>query len=62
MATNQAAPKAAQISPEGIDAMIIQLRSAMKFMDGIPEKVKETGTAFCEALDEWSEDLKKRGK
>lgn len=62
MATNQQAPKAAQISPEGIDAMIIQLRSAMKFMDGIPEKVKKTGTDFCEALDEWSEDLKKRGK
>lgn len=54
-------PKEPKISPEGIDAMIIQLRSGIKFMSGIPEYVKKSGEQFCEDLDKWSDELKKGG-
>jgi hypothetical protein len=49
---------ATNMSPEAIDATLIQLRTALKFMEGIPKRVKSAGHEFCEALDEWSTALK----
>jgi len=46
------------MSPEAIDATLIQLRTALKFMEGIPKRVKSAGHEFCEALDEWSDAMK----
>lgn len=46
------------MSPEAIDATLIQLRTGLKFMEGIPKRVRNAGNEFCEALDEWSTALK----
>ncbi len=51
-------PDLKNMSPEAIDAMLIQLRSGLKFMEGIPKRVRNAGNEFCEALDEWSTALK----
>lgn len=48
-----------KIDPAHIDAMLIQLRTGMKVMPGIPEDVLKSGTEFCNALDRWSDKLKK---
>jgi len=48
------------LTPDMIDATVIQLRSVMECAAGIPEKVKTSGTQFLNDLDEWSEELKKK--
>ena len=47
-----------QLTPDVIDAAVIQLRTLLQTADGIPEPVKESGTKFVNDLDSWSEDLK----
>lgn len=51
-----------KMSPAMIDAAVIQLRSLFDTSDDVPEKVKSTGSDFVNALDEWSEQMKKEGK
>lgn len=47
-----------QLSPEMIDAAVIQLRGLMENAEGIPENVRESGKKFVDDLDAWSESLK----
>jgi hypothetical protein len=46
------------ITPDMIDGVVITLRQAFTTAEGVPDKVKDTGKAFLEALDEYSEQLK----
>jgi hypothetical protein len=50
------------LTPEMIDATVMQLRTVMEHAEGIPDKVKESGKQFLNDLDEWSEQLKKEKK
>lgn len=46
------------LSPEMIDAAVIQLRMLMENGENIPADVKATGTKFLDALDAWSSKMK----
>lgn len=54
--------KAMKLTPEMIDAAVIQLRGLFDVSEDIPEKVKSTGTNFLDSLDEWSESMKAQQK
>lgn len=58
----QAIPQQPQpsMTPEAIDGAIIQLNSMLDMMPGIPADVRESGKAFTQKLDDWSERLKKQ--
>lgn len=60
MSTNpqQAVQSAQTMTPEAIDAAIIQLESLLETMPGIPRSVTESGKEFVSALGTWSGDLK----
>lgn len=47
-------------TPEMIDAVVIQLRAVFEHADNVPDKVKASGKAFLDDLDEWSEEMKKK--
>jgi hypothetical protein len=47
------------MSPEMIDAAIIQLNTMIEVMPGIPDDVRATGKDFTTALDRWSEQKKR---
>lgn len=51
-----------KLTPEMIDAAVIQLRGLFDVSEDIPEKVKSTGTNFLDSLDEWSESMKAQQK
>ena len=51
-------PPAGTMSPEVIDAAIIQLNTMLDTVAEIPGYVKESGKAFTAALDKWSEEKK----
>ena len=46
------------LSPEMIDAAVIQLRMLMENGENIPEEVKATGAKFLDSLDAWSGKMK----
>lgn len=46
------------LTPEMIDAAVIQLRSIFTHGENIPEDVRESGKAFLDKLDNWSERMK----
>jgi len=48
-----------EYTPEMIDALAIQLRSALQLSENIPDNVRDAATKFTDALDVWSEDLQK---
>jgi uncharacterized protein (UPF0147 family) len=47
-----------KITPEMIDAATIQLRTLFTTDESIPQNVRDKGTAFVDALDAWSEEMK----
>jgi hypothetical protein len=47
------------LTPEMIDAAVIQLRTLFEHNETIPEKVRNSGKTFIDDLDEWSESMKK---
>ena len=55
-------PQQPSMTPEAIDAAIIQLDSMLNIMPGIPEDVKAKGNAFTKSLDDWSNRLKEQRK
>lgn len=48
------------LTPEMIDAAVIQLRAIFEHADNIPADVREKGGEFLNALDAWSEEMKKK--
>jgi hypothetical protein len=48
----------ANLTPEMIDAAVIQLRMVMEHAEGIPDKVRASGTEFVNDLDNWSTEMK----
>ena len=46
------------LTPEMIDAAVIQLRAIFEHADNIPKDVKEAGKNFIDKLDAWSERMK----
>lgn len=54
--------KGMTLSPEMIDAAVIQLSGLMESDDSIPQEVRDTGKAFVGALDKWSEKMKQEKK
>lgn len=50
----------ANLTPEMIDAAVIQLRMVMEHAEGVPEKVRASGKTFVDDLDEWSSEMKKK--
>jgi hypothetical protein len=48
-----------KLSPEMIDAAVIQLRTVFEHNEEVPADVKEAGTIFLDKLDAWSERMKK---
>jgi len=48
-----------KLSPEMIDAAVIQLRGLFETNPDVPEKVKSTGTIFLDSLDEWAESMRR---
>jgi len=49
-----------KLTPEMIDAVVIQLRSVMQYNEDIPEDVRESGKVFLDKLDAWSERMKSK--
>ena len=49
--------KLPKLTPDLIDAAVIQLRSVFLTDDSIPTYVKESGTIFVDNLDKWSEEM-----
>ena len=47
------------LTPEMIDAAVIQLRGIFATAENIPDYVKEDGEKFLSSLDRWSEEKKK---
>jgi hypothetical protein len=47
------------LSPEMIDAAVIQLRAIFEHAENIPANVRDSGKIFLDALDTWSEEMKK---
>ena len=47
-----------KLTPEMIDAAVIQLRMIFEHGEDIPPKVRDTGKTFLDSLDEWSTGLK----
>jgi hypothetical protein len=47
-----------ELTPEMIDAAVIQLRGIFDTAENIPDDVKEAGKTFLDKLDAWSEQLK----
>jgi hypothetical protein len=47
-----------KMSPQMIDAAVIQLKSVLETAEDVPQEVRETGTKFVDALDKWSESMK----
>ena len=50
------------LTPEMIDAAVIQLRMIFEHGENIPPEVRDTGKTFLDALDAWSERLKKQAE
>lgn len=48
-----------KISPEIIDAAVIQLRTVFEHNEEVPADVRESGKTFLDKLDAWSERMKK---
>jgi hypothetical protein len=48
-----------QLTPEMIDSLVMQLKMAMQHADHLPPDVQETGKEFLNALDRWSDRLRK---
>lgn len=48
-----------KISPEMIDAAVIQLRTVFELNEEVPADVRESGKNFLDKLDAWSERMKK---
>ena len=48
-----------QMTPEMIDAAVMQLKMLFENSETIPGKVRDKGKEFIDALDEWSESMKK---
>jgi hypothetical protein len=46
------------LTPAMIDSMVIQLRTLFEHDETIPEDVRESGNAFLDKLDAWSERMK----
>jgi hypothetical protein len=51
-----------ELTPEVIDAMVMQLKAVFEHSTGIPEKVKNSGLQFVADCDEWSDEMKKARK
>jgi hypothetical protein len=49
-----------QLTPEMIDALVMQLKQAITLAEHLPPKVQQTGQEFLAALDEWSDQLRKK--
>jgi hypothetical protein len=47
-----------ELTPEMIDAAVIQLRTLFQTAENIPEEVAEAGKIFVDKLDAWSERMK----
>ena len=47
------------MTPEVIDAATIQLKMMFEHVEGIPPEVRDAGKTFVDALEAWSERLKK---
>jgi hypothetical protein len=50
------------LTPEMIDAAVIQLRAIFDHAENIPADVKESGSTFLDKLDAWSERMKAEKK
>jgi hypothetical protein len=50
------------LTPEMIDAAVIQLRTIFEHAENIPEDVRESGKNFLDKLDAWSERMKAEKK
>lgn len=48
-----------ELTPEIIDAAVIQLKMIFEHAEGIPPEVRDSGKIFVDNLDAWSERLKK---
>ena len=51
-------PKGMQLTPEMIDAAVIQLSGAIDGFPGAPDYVKTDATQFLKSLDKWSTEMK----
>lgn len=47
------------LTPEMIDAAVIQLRAIFEHGENIPPEVRDSGKVFLDNLDAWSERLKR---
>ena len=47
------------LTPEMIDAAVIQLRMIFEHGENIPANVRDKGKIFLDSLDAWSEQMKK---
>jgi hypothetical protein len=47
------------LTPEMIDAAVIQLRMVFEHAENVPGDVRDAGKIFLDTLDAWSERLKK---
>ena len=47
-----------KLTPEMIDAAVIQLRMIFENSEDVPQKVRESGKIFVDDLDAWSEQMK----
>lgn len=50
------------LTPEMIDAAVIQLRMLFEHGENIPSEVRDSGKTFLDALDTWSERMKAAAK
>jgi len=51
-----------KLTPEMIDALVIQLRTAFEYGEGIPDNIRASGKVFLDDLDAYSEELKKKAQ
>ena len=47
-----------ELTPEMIDAAVIQLRAIFEHAENIPGDVRDSGSTFLDKLDAWSERMK----
>lgn len=50
-----------KLSPEMIDAAVIQLRTIFEHAEDIPGEVRDNGKKFLDSLDAWSTKMKEEG-
>lgn len=50
------------LTPEMIDAAVIQLRMIFEHGANIPPEVRDSGKTFLDSLDAWSERLKEAAR